>query len=1044
MSHSHFPSLLLLILCVTVVARAQSTEATLSGEVVDPSGKVIPHAAIEILNEATGVHYSGETNDIGIYTISILPPGQYRVQVSKNGFKTIIKPRIVLNVQSAIALNFTLPLGAASETVTVEAGTSEIDTTDASVSTVIDQRFVESLPLNGRSFQDLISSTPGVVTQSPQAGVGSGFGDFSINGQRTESNYYTVDGVAANIAAGNGYGTTGPATSGSSPGATALGTTQSLISVDALEEFRVQSSTYSAEYGRSPGGQISMESRSGGRSLHGGAYDYLRNSYFDANDWFNSHNGLPIAALRQNDFGGTAGGPFNRGSHPFFYFLSYEGLRLTQPQAASVQYVPDAYLRSQAPAQLQPILNAYPKQTVGGNNIDYGTSSSPSLATFIESYSLPSQVDSTSVRIDHVLRANQTVFFRFADTPSFTSSRVLSESTKSKSGTETCTLGWNGSLRSNMANSLRLGYAHSVATTLGALDDFGGAVPINLSQAIGLGGYASAYPVVALYYPTIGLSGIAVTSARNSSHQWNVVDSLSISLGRHTLKTGIDYRRIASTAAPASPEGSVYYESTHSVLTNGADFAELGKFVSTTPEFQETALYIQDEWRTSSAVNVSAGLRWEIDPAPSDAHGNDPYILSGNLSEPSTLALAPRGTPLWKTSWLNFAPRLGIAWQIRDHPRSATVLRSGVGVFFDTNDEAASNAFSDSVGLAASEYFFGNAMPFTSAQLNFAPSAQPPYTSSSVFAFPEHLQLPYTLEWNIALQQAAGAAQSFTLTYVGASGRRLPGWQLLSFSGLNPNFGAVSYLQHGVTSNYQALQAKFQRLLSRGVQALASYSWSHSIDFGSTYSALPLARGDSDFDVRNSFSGGLSWDLPAPKRKDAHTIAFRGWGVDGRISARSAFPVTLNGNLFTDTETGVQYYSGVDLVPDRPLYLYGPQYPGGRAIDGGPSAMDPAFATPANGKPGDAPRNLARGFGMAQLNLAMRREFELPERLKLEFRAEAFNVLNHPNFGYVDPYLTDALFGQATQMLNQSLSTLASQYQQGGPRSMQFTLKVVF
>ncbi len=179
------------------------------------------------------------------------------------------------------------------------------------MSTVIDRKFVENIPLNGRSFQDLISMTPGVVTQNPQNSlqvVGTG-GDFSVNGQRTESNYYTVDGVTGNIGAGNGGGVGEAATGGVLGGSTAVGTTQTLLSVDALQEFRVQSSTYSAEFGRSPGGQFSLLTRSGTDIFHGSAFDYLRNDFFDANDWFNDYYGKPTPALRQNDFGGTLGGP---------------------------------------------------------------------------------------------------------------------------------------------------------------------------------------------------------------------------------------------------------------------------------------------------------------------------------------------------------------------------------------------------------------------------------------------------------------------------------------------------------------------------------------------------------------------------------------------------------------------------------------------------------------------------------------------------------------------------------------------------------------
>src|SRR5258708_27602458 len=249
--------LLLCILLVPSIALSQSTNATISGGVTDVTGNLILDADVEIANDATGVIYSARTNGSGMYIVPILPPGHYHVQVSKPGFKTIIKADVVLNVQSALALNFTLPVGATSESVTVDSASAPINTTDASVSTVIDRKFVENMPLNGRSFQDLISMTPGVSTASPQAGSGAGAigasGDFSVNGQRTESNSYSVDGVSANVGAGNGYGVTGPAIGGTVAASSVLGTTQGLVSVDALEEFRVLSSTYSAEFGRSPG-----------------------------------------------------------------------------------------------------------------------------------------------------------------------------------------------------------------------------------------------------------------------------------------------------------------------------------------------------------------------------------------------------------------------------------------------------------------------------------------------------------------------------------------------------------------------------------------------------------------------------------------------------------------------------------------------------------------------------------------------------------------------------------------------------------------------
>ena len=424
-----FPRIAFLFACAVSLAlplAAQSPNGTINGRVLDPSNKVIGGVDILVINDATGVKYSGKTNDDGIYVVPNLPPGPYRLQVSKVGFKTLIKPDIVLNIQDALSINFTLPVGAVFEIVTVEGGASMINTTDASVSTVVDQSYVKNMPLNGRSFQDLILLTPGIVTQNPQpSNAGAGglgmTGEFSVNGQRTESNYYTVDGVSANVGASFGQNMDGGAgLSGSVPGATALGTTQALVSVDALQEFRVQSSTYSAEYGRNPGGQFAFETKSGSDQWHGTAYDYLRNGVFDAPDYFNDYlrplnPTLTNPAIRQNDFGGTLGGPVEipglyNGKDKTFFFVSYEGLRLTSPQPASTNYVPDAALRGNAPAPLNQALNAFPLP----NGLDFGDG----IAEYIGSWSNPSSIDSTSVRFDHVVNDKLRLFFRFSDTVS--------------------------------------------------------------------------------------------------------------------------------------------------------------------------------------------------------------------------------------------------------------------------------------------------------------------------------------------------------------------------------------------------------------------------------------------------------------------------------------------------------------------------------------------------------------------------------------------------------------------------------------------------
>lgn len=480
-------------------------------------------------------------------------------------------------------------------------------------------------------------------------------------------------------------------------------------------------------------------------------------------------------------------------------------------------------------------------------------------------------------------------------------------------------------------------------------------------------------------------------------------------------------------------------------MTNTPSLLLVEQFKNSTPIFNAGSVFAQDDWRIATNLSLSLGVRWELAPPPTEQHGDDAYTLLGNVAVPSTLVLAPQGTPLWRTYKYNFAPRLGMAWTAHSNPGWETVVRAGGGVFFDSLNEPATRGYG-AVGFQAERLYAGSPLPATPAQFDFSPSTTPPYTSSIVYAFPAHLQLPYTLQWNVSLQQAVGKAQTATISYVASNGRRLVNLQALTLTAHNPHFGSVDVFPGGLTSNYQSLQLQFQRSITGGLQALASYAWSHSIDFGSTYITFASTRGNSDFDVRHNLSGGLSWNLPLVRTNEVAAATVNGWTIDGRISSRTAFPITLAGNTLTDPATGTLYNGGVNVVPNVPIYLYGRQCsnlpsskcPGGRTIN------KAAFAAVTSGAAGNAPRNFVRGFAEDQINLAIRRDFPIHEAVVLQFRAEAFNVLNHPNFGSLDPRLADATFGQALKMLNQSLGTVASQYQQGGPRSMQFALKLLF
>jgi hypothetical protein len=319
-------------------------------------------------------------------------PGSYTLQIERDGFETTQLTGITLNVGDTRNLLIRMKVGSTQQTVTVDASGLTINTTDASVSTVVDRQFAENLPINGRSFQSLIELAPGVV---PTGNTGEDEGQFSVKGQRAASNYWTVDGVSANIGI-SATSVPSKGLGGAIGGFSAQGGKNSIVSVDALQEFRIQTSTYAPEFGRTPGGQISVVTRSGTNDFHGTAFDYLRNDVFDANNWFNgytNHPALRKAEERQNDFGGVFGGPLWKDRT--FFFSSYEGLRLRLPETY-ISTVPDVTARQSATAAMQPFLNAFPLP----NGTD---TTSTGVAQFSASFSNPSSLDAYSIRIDHNL-----------------------------------------------------------------------------------------------------------------------------------------------------------------------------------------------------------------------------------------------------------------------------------------------------------------------------------------------------------------------------------------------------------------------------------------------------------------------------------------------------------------------------------------------------------------------------------------------------------------------------------------------------------------
>jgi hypothetical protein len=1064
----------ILIFC-SALAFAQTDSGTVSGRVLDPAGRSVPGAKVRLIDIDRGTAEQSATNNAGLYTFRAVHPGRYRMEVEAKGFRLVNITGLTVNTQANLEQNFSLSIGSVSESVTVEAKANDVST---SVNTVVDRQFVENLPLNGRSFQSLIQLTPGVVV-TPTSNSDSG--QFSVNGQRTSSNYFMVDGVSANIgAASNNLATQNAA--GSIPGFSVLGGTNNLVSVDALQEFRIQTSTYAPEFGRTPGAQVSIETRSGTNQFHGTLFEYLRNDVLDAKDWFNGDVApgtppLKKSQERQNDFGGVFGGPIYKDKT--FFFFSYEGEILRLPRTA-ITRVPSLAVRQDpnTPAAILPLLNAYPLPNQPATAADVASD----LAPFAASFSDRSTLNATSLRIDHRINGGLGIFARYDYSPSELLTRgsggfqALNDVTQFKVNTQTLTLGSIWTLRPTLVNDVRFNYSRNRASGSDSVDSFGGAVvpqraffvPSTFSENGSVGTFTF-----------FGFQGGLTTGPLPTSDQRQIqfVENVSFQKGTHALKFGADYRRLSPTQTLAA-------------YTDQTAFLDVPSAVSLTPidafvtantpvevRFQNLGLYIQDTWKLVPRLTMTYGLRWDIDFTPSTVGAPD-FLALTNVSDPNTLTVAPSGTPIFATRYHNVAPRIGLSYLLLPSLRHQTLLRGGFGVFYDLATQQVANL------VSSSQFPFGSAkfcaaftvtdpacggpltFPLSATVLQPSPIAFNP--TQGLVGFDPNLDLPHTLQWNIAMEQSLSDKQVLSASYVGAVGRGLVQPEIFLRSVLPPR---VFLFGNHATSDYHALQLQFRRQAYHGLQVLASYTWSHSIDTASSSSTgasenlfagtanVASSRGSSDFDVRHAFSAGITYSIPALESNPVLKSIAMGWSLDSMIQGRSATPVDVEDTAFPLLGTS---FTAVrpDVVPGQPLYLHGAacaalgggSCPGGKAFN--PKAftdppVDPSTFLPV--RQGTLGRNTLRGFGAFQWDLALRRTFPLRESLHLEVRAELFNILNHPNFANPSGDMLSSSFGVPTTMLNRGLGGttdggggFSPLYQIGGPRSGQLALKLQF
>jgi len=723
-------------------------------------------------------------------------------------------------------------------------------------------------------------------------------------------------------------------------------------------------------------------------------------------------------------------------------------------------------VRQNASAQRRPFLNAFP--------IPNGPNQTNGFAQFSAGFSNPSTSNATSIRVDHGLTDRVTLFARYNYSPSSTVQRGAAGNSLNTLNpvtfkTQTFTLGSTQALTTSISNDLRVNHSRNEASSYFFLDDFGGAV----------------VPADSLFFPSfasretaqfnlqmLGSNGAwsVGPNVASEQRQFNLVENLSIVTGAHQIKLGVDYRRLSPIFSARGYFQTVnFFGGPNQVLSGIPSSIQISAQEATTTILTNLSTYVQDQWKTNQRLSLTYGMRYEVNPAPSGINGKDPVAIT-DANNFANLAFSPAGTSLYETTYNNFAPRIGIAYQLSQRPGREMILRGGFGVFYDLGGGAVINALSAGYPFTASKTLLSVPFPLVSAADALPPSVPATLPVNRLFAVDPELKLPYTYQWNVSAQQSLGANQTFSVTYAGAVGRRLLRAETVvralntSVFALNPALftpTAVLFVtRNAATSDYRSLQLQFQRRLSKRLplQVLTSYAWARSVDTASNDSSISLTPagqvdphgdlGPSDFDVRHALSGVVSFDIPALDGSAVARGLFKEWTIDANFIARTATPVDVT---FSRVISGVPFAFRPNLLEGVPLYLEGDTFPGGKRIN--PAAFSPVtqFAH------GTLTRNALRGFFVSQMDLAVRRKFILTERSDLQFRVDFFNIFNHPNFG--DPlgtlgtftpgflFVPQATFGLSQNTLARSLGSggtgggFSPLYQIGGPRSIQFSLR---
>ena len=1018
---------LLVILLIPFAVSAQVSGGTVSGKVTDSNGALIPGAQVAIRNTATGVTTNLVANDEGIYRASNLLAGEYEITASAPNFTSFLQKGVTLTVGADLTIDLKLAAGAVTASIMVSDQAPAVDTTTPTISAVVSEKTIVELPLNGRDWTSLATLQPGISsirTQYASGGTASrgnrGYGDeLTITGHRPQENNYRIDGVSINDYTNGAPGSAGGVNLGA----------------DAVKEFSVLASNYTAEYGRTSGGVINAITRSGSNSIHGSVYEFFRNDALDARNFFNGAK----PPLRRNQFGGSFGGPIIK--NKTFFFADFERIRRLQGVPSVVTVPSPAARLGQLAAgtvtvhpNIIPFLKLYPLPNGGlvGNG-DTGIFTSSLSQRFNE--------DFFTTRIDHRISSKDSLFGTYMfDNGSLSIPDALNNVVfPNRTRRQMIAIEETHTFNQNFVNSFRLGYNR----TKGAVNVQGPALnPAAADLALGSApGRAAAIITVPGLNDAVGVGGNSYF--RHVQNSYQIYDDAFVTRGNHSLRFGFAFEKIEyNENSLRRPNGRVRFRSLANFLQDiPRDFFSLDP--SRTREVgvrtKVWAGYLNDSWRYSSRLNLNLGLRYEMSTIPTEAHDQFLAVLTPGGPLVPVKKLFNRNPTL-----RNFEPRVGFAYDVFGNGKTA--IRGGFGIYdalplpwIFTPKEAQGTPFNTGTTLSPptgqtnlSQGVFPGAL-FNSINFNTAP-LDVPFTELNP-------SRNYIMNWNLTVQHQVVRDWTLTAAYVGSRGVHMafgtdeinivlpiaqtPAglvWPTPAGSGarLNPNASQVRGTFWDGNSRYNGLQLQLLKPMSHGFQVQGSYTWSKCIDDGSEASrgdqflngiTSPLfiekahRRGRCAYDLRHVFVGNMLWSIPGPKEGVASKL-LGNWQLGSIVQAASGVPfsVIISGDPLglrgTDANGWPDYVPGCKIEnPADPLRY-----------------INTACFTLPNPitRLGNAGRNIATGPRLFNVDMALYKNIPITrvsEGFRVQLRAEFFNILNHTNFA--PPLSNNAVFGES-------------------------------